>query len=138
MTVFLCIDDNNGMLFNGRRQSRDAAVLQDVFTHMKNAPVIISPFSEKMFSSMNHLEQATISDSFLNDIDTTAGYFVEDVDITPYLSSISELVLYHWNREYPFDMQFTASPKENGFSLKNSSEFEGTSHEKITKEVWVR
>ena len=30
MTIFVCIDDKNGMLFNHRRQSRDEAVLKDM------------------------------------------------------------------------------------------------------------
>ena len=30
MTLYFCLDDHNGMLFNHRRQSRDAAVLEDM------------------------------------------------------------------------------------------------------------
>ena len=30
MTLYLCLDDRGGMLFNNRRQSRDAALLADM------------------------------------------------------------------------------------------------------------
>ena len=32
MTVFICLDDKNGMLFNHRRQSRDKAVIEDMLS----------------------------------------------------------------------------------------------------------
>ena len=30
MTLYVCLDDKNGMLFNNRRQSRDRVVLEDI------------------------------------------------------------------------------------------------------------
>ena len=30
MKVIVCVDDNNGMMFNNRRQSRDRILIEDV------------------------------------------------------------------------------------------------------------
>ena len=46
MNIIVCLDDNLGMLFNKRRQSKDRRVLEDIekFTN----EVLISPFSENL------------------------------------------------------------------------------------------
>ena len=35
MEVIVCVDDHNGMLFNHRRQSRDQAVIADMWKESK-------------------------------------------------------------------------------------------------------
>lgn len=35
MNVIVCVDDNNGMLFNKRRQSRDKAVIDKIINITK-------------------------------------------------------------------------------------------------------
>jgi excinuclease UvrABC ATPase subunit len=50
--------------------------------------------------------------------------------------SVSEVVLYHWNREYPADHFFDMDLK--GFRLKETVEFSGKSHECVRREIWVR
>ena len=47
MTLYVCLDDRDGMLFNNRRQSRDRAVLEDIRASVPDV-VTISPFSEKL------------------------------------------------------------------------------------------
>jgi hypothetical protein len=63
-------------------------------------------------------------------------YFTErempDVDE----ENISEVVLYHWNREYPADVFFNLDLSK--FQLKDTREFVGKSHECIKREVWTR
>ena len=51
------------------------------------------------------------------------------------LQKAERIVLYRWNRAYPADVKFTM-PK--GFTLKESREFAGSSHEKITREEYTR
>ena len=51
---------------------------------------------------------------------------------------ISRLIIYNWNRRYPFDRQLDISPAKMGFKLVSVTEFEGSSHEKITKEIYER
>ena len=55
MNVILCVDENMGMLFNKRRQSRDSKVLEDIFGMTES--LWIHPFSEKMFQRILFLEK---------------------------------------------------------------------------------
>ena len=48
MTVFVCIDDTMGMAFNGRRQSRDSAVVEDILRSCGGVPQMDGR-SEKLF-----------------------------------------------------------------------------------------
>ena len=54
MTVFVCIDDRGGMLFNKRRQSRDSKVIEDVVRTVGDGVLYISDFSELLFSERLH------------------------------------------------------------------------------------
>ena len=132
MKVVVCIDDNGGMLFNRRRQSRDQALLEDV---MKRTDKLwIHSFSEKLFAE--YKEKMIIADDFL----TKAGYgetcFVENQHLESYTEKIEEFILYKWNRKYPAD--FCLDINLNGWNLKEESEFAGTSHEKITREIYSK
>ena len=62
--------------------------------------------------------------------------FAETADPAPWAARVEEIVLYRWNRRYPADLRFTL-PLE-GWTLVRSEEFAGSSHEKITKEVYRR
>ena len=48
MTVYFCLDDRGGLTFNGRRLSRDAAVLADM---TGEGMLTIDPFSEKLLAA---------------------------------------------------------------------------------------
>lgn len=52
------------------------------------------------------------------------------------LSQINEIVLYKWNRDYPADAFFDFNKKE--FERVSTIDFPGKSHDRITKEVWIR
>ena len=119
MTVFVCIDDTMGMAFNGRRQSRDSAVVEDILRSCGGMPQMDAR-SEKLFGAGERVEDA---------------YFMEFSCQEEVLQKAETLVLYRWNRAYPADVKFTM-PK--GFTLKESREFAGSSHEKITREEYTR
>ena len=40
--------------------------------------------------------------------------FVEDKDVVPYESRIEEVILCHWNRDYPADMYFKMGSGQHG------------------------
>ena len=50
MTVIVCLDNANGMMFNHRRQSRDANVVKDILKTINGASLLIAPYSESLFS----------------------------------------------------------------------------------------
>lgn len=44
MTVIVCLDNANGMMFNHRRQSRDANVVKDILKTINGASLLIAPY----------------------------------------------------------------------------------------------
>lgn len=72
MTVIVCLDNANGMMFNHRRQSRDANVVKDILKTINGASLLIAPYSEPLFSQAEC--SVSISDSFLADADAKDYY----------------------------------------------------------------
>ena len=119
MTVFVCVDDGLGMAFNGRRQSRDSAVAEDILKTCGGKPQMDAR-SEKLFAGGESVKES---------------YFLEFSCDEALLQKAERLILYRWNRAYPADVKFTMP---RGFTLKETREFPGTSHEKITREEYIR
>lgn len=135
MTVIVCLDNANGMMFNHRRQSRDANVVKDILNTIKGTSLFIAPYSEPLFSQAEC--SVSISDSFLTDADANDYCFVENTSVAKFKEKISKLIIYKWNRDYPSDFYFDID-YANDYKLETTLDFVGTSHEKITKEVYVR
>ena len=129
MTLYICLDDRNGLKFNKRRQSRDAALLEDIRNQL-TGNLRIEPFSEKM------IQEAEIP--YVLPPETAEDYFAEDVPSEELLDRTERLIIYRWNRHYPADVRWNPALSVLGFSLRETTEFPGTSHEKITREVYER
>lgn len=131
MKIFICLDNDNGMMFNNRRQSRDSKVVEDIIKTVGENTLFIDGYSENLFKDFCNV---TVTDDLFRD-----GFvFVENRDIEEFCDRISVLTVYRWNRKYPNDFALSFDISDKGFTLSDTSEFEGTSHEKITKEVWVK
>ena len=75
--------------------------------------------------------------AFLVDAGAEDYCFVENTSVAEFKEKISKLVIYKWNRDYPADFYFDID-YANDYKLETTLDFGGTSHEKITKEVYVR
>lgn len=135
LTVALCTDERGGMMFNNRRVSRDRILIDDLVGSV-DGEIYIDGYSALLFES--HPDRVTVVGDLLSDAPAGAVCFVEVPPIMPYAKDISRLIIYNWNRRYPFDKRLDISPVEMGFRLVSVSEFEGSSHEKITKEIYER
>lgn len=130
MNIAVCTDDDMGMLFNSRRQSRDRELIKDFVAAAGGNKILINPYSEILFEEYN-----VIADENMLDVaDENDFCFVEKESILPYSSKIKTLIVYKWNRKYPADFYFEMP---QGFTLSETKEFKGSSHEKITKEIYV-
>lgn len=130
MTVYVCLDDRDGMLFNKRRQSRDSALLEDIRASLPSV-LTVDPFSEKLIA------EAGIPFVPAGEVlPADAHFFLENRPAAPVVAQADTLVIYRWNRHYPADVRFDADL--TGFTLRSTSEFPGTSHKTITKEVYTR
>ena len=133
MNVILCLDDNKGMLFNNRRQSRDKAVLDDAFELLDGEKLVVTSFSEKLFS--DYVENIIVDDTPF-DNEENAYIFAENLSLQQFATKIDKLIVYNWNRIYPCD--FYCDIDFSQFELIEESELEGNSHEKITKQIFRR
>ena len=136
MTVFVCIDDRGGMLFNKRRLSKDKAVIHDIEKEVTDDVLYITEFSEALFADSN-VSALSVSDPLFcaseNDF-----VFIENMALKSYIDKIDKLIIYKWNRRYPFDLSLDIDPRNDGFYLESESSFKGNAHDKITKEIYKK
>ena len=132
MIAAVCLDENNGMCFNHRRLSRDAAQQADLLAWCADRPLWMSPDSARLFDSTANLR---ISDDFLNRAGPGEVCFVEDRSLTPVLEQLEALVVYRWNRVYPADRHLDVSLEEK-FILHEQTDFPGKSHPRITRQIY--
>lgn len=133
MKLIVCVDNRGGMAFNHRRQSRDRVLTEDIVKNVGDARLVLSPYSLSLFDGYV-LDIAVSSDPFA-DAGENDFCFVETASPTSD-ADVSELILYHWNRDYPSDTPFLLDTA--AFLLVSTVDFVGFSHEKITKEVWKK
>jgi len=131
----LCLDERNGMLFNHRRQSRDSAVLEDIRSRV-TGELGIDPMSRKLVAGAG-IPYLFVLPEITEPIEGL-HFFVEARKPGQWVGFASTVVLYRWNRRYPADMYFDIDLEAMGFHCVETAEFPGTSHEKITREVYVR
>ena len=135
MKVVVCLCDRGGMLFNNRRQSRDRILINNLVEYIDDGALFVNEFSSPLFSNSdssvievsNPLEVAKENDFV----------FVENLNLSKHKGKISEMVIYKWNRSYPCDFFLDVMPSDIGLALREATEFEGSSHDKITREVYT-
>ena len=132
MIIAVCTDDNNGMLFNNRRQSRDMLLIEDLIKYANANKILINEFSKSLFADYEN--NILISDTFLSDANENDICFVENVDLNEYKDKINTLIIYKWNRVYPSDFCFNLDL--SNYKLIETKDFKGNSHEKITREIY--
>ena len=137
MKIIVCVDDNNGMMFNKRRQSRDSVLIQDIVASLNSGNLLIDPYSEKLFSNSD-VDAFFISEEFLSEAEPDDYCFVENHSLAKHAPRIDELIIYRWNRNYPADTYLDIDPVALGMKLISTTEFAGRSHDKITKELYSK
>jgi hypothetical protein len=132
MILIACVDDRLGMLFHNRRQSQDRILRERILTLTQNSRLWMNAYSARQFAPA---PQITIAENFLQQAEKGEFCFVENIDPALALPRLEKLILYRWNRSYPGDF-FLKLPLEN-WRKTASSDFPGSSHEKITEEIYL-
>ena len=135
MYVIIAVDDNNGMLFNKRRQSKDSVLNQRILDITREHRLFMNSYTYKMFEALEN-SNIIVSENFLQQAERNAYCFVENCSLSDYADQIEQLIIYRWNRSYPSDQKFNLDI--SGWKLKSTYEFKGNSHEKITEEIYER
>ena len=137
MRVIVTVDDAYGVAFNQRRQSRDRILCADILSSLCGTDtLVLSPYSLPLFNTSE--SKIRISHNPSCDLSDNEITFLERTSILPFIDRITELTVYHWNRRYPQDVALGVVPSDAGFVLYERTEFVGSSHDKITKEIYRR
>ena len=135
MILIVCVDDNNGMAFNKRRQSRDKILTEKICETVGGGKLWIKKYSEALFEGFSNVY--TDEDCLKNAKDGEFC-FIEDVSAAEYEEKTEKVILCKWNRRYPADLYFGIDLSGSCWELEESEEFAGNSHDKITMETYVK
>ena len=133
MKLIFCIDNKNGMMFGGKRQSRDKILCENLLARIKGSKLWMSSYSAPLFSGEGEI---LIDDNYEAKAEENDYCFIEDKGYQ--IKDCKEIIIYKWNRLYPSDKMLDIDLKANGFKLISKRDFKGNSHEKITEEIYER
>ncbi len=133
MNIAVCLDDKNGMLFCGRRQSKDQYLRKELLQLAHPNELWMNSFSEKQFEAGDTIR---IDENFLEVAPQGSWCFVENADALPYKEKIEHIAIYRWNRLYPSDTKFPVEAFAGSWQLISTRSFPGHSHDEITEEVY--
>lgn len=134
MTLIVCLDDQLGMMFNHRRQSRDGILIDDLIETVGNARLLAAPYSASLFEGKPCAPVWTEDPCGV--MQPGDFCFVESPKLIPSTVQFSSVIVYRWNQCYPADEFFRTDLRV--LNLISRTYFKGSSHETITKEVWKR
>ena len=137
MIVIQCVDNRNGTLFNGRRQSQDRLLRARVLAACAGRRLWMNAYSLRQFQGDLPPEQPlTVAEDFLSRAGSGEVCFVEGLPLRPWLDRIEQVVLFRWNRDYPADVRLDWDL--TAFRIAEAREFPGRSHPRITRTIYVR
>ena len=135
MNVIVCLDDNNGMMFNKRRQSQDKVLRCSIKELVKDSTLFMNEYSYKLYKDIDD-GNIKVCDDFLNNCTNDDFCLVENLTLATYKNKIDTIIIYNWNRNYPSDFKFDINIKDNNWTLIKSENLKGNSHDKITKNIY--
>lgn len=131
MKLIFCLEKDKGMMFFGKRHSQDRELRKKLIEMTEGHKLWMSNYSAKQFTEY---ETIIADDDYMHKVQSDDYCFVEDKAYS--VDGVSEIVLCHWNRKYPSDKFFEIDLKKEGFKKERTEDIKGSSHEKITIEVW--
>ena len=132
MILAVCVDDKYGMTFNRRRQSRDRIQQEDLLGWCTGRKLWMNSYSAALFEGA----EICVDDAFLEKAKAGDVCFVENVSVKEWGSQVEAVILYRWNRTYPANLRYDLDMSV--FALEETTEFAGSSHEVITREIYKR
>lgn len=135
MILITCVDINNGMLFNNRRQSRDRILISHILQLIENKKLWINNFSKNIFENGKY-DNLIVDEKFIDKSEKEDYCFVENISPELFEEKVDKIILYNWNRVYPADRYFNISLKN--WVLESEVEIKGSSHDKIIQRIYRR
>lgn len=131
------MDDRGGLSFNGRRQSQDRRVREDLLAMARRRDAVDGRLLPGDSSQSRRLPPSRWTGTPPPGRQRGAGCacWSSRTRRRPW-ERADRLVLYRWGRRYPADRRLDLPPK--GWRLEGRTEFPGRSHDMITKEIYIK
>ena len=139
MKIVVCLDVNNGMSFNHRRQSRDAELIREIVKLAEKDTIYINKCSEDLFPEEifdDVIIYVLDNEIFDIDINQDGLLFVEEPIDVKLLKEANEIILCYWDKEYPADVFWDYDL--NSFTCVKQYSIKGKSHDKIMIQRWEK
>lgn len=133
MLLIVCLDDNGGMMFGARRQSKDRVLRERMLAQTAGKALWMSPYSAAQFEQGAAI---TADAAYIDKVKAGDACFVEDGAFPA--EKPAAILIYRWNRRYPADKYFPFDPLQNGYRLVSSVDFVGSSHDRITADRYEK
>lgn len=133
MKLIFCVDTKNGLMFFGRRQSQDSVLRSKMLELTAGAKLWMSEYSAGQFENTDAI---SVDNDCLRKAAPEDYCFIEDLEYSA--ENADEIILFQWNRQYQADKVFRIDLTGSGFRKVSSTNFEGSSHPKITMEIYKR
>ena len=131
MKAIICTDSDSGITFNGRRVSQDIQQRKDLLNLIGDQPLYMNEKTMKLYCE--HPQSRLSNDLARRDQDVC---LFETDEINQLQDKIDVLILYNWNRRYPYDSKLELDLSK--YEVEEQAEFGGKSHEKITRTIYVK
>ena len=145
MTGIVCLDQEDGLLFNGRRQSRDRVVTEKILSMTEGKPLWMSAYSRRIFPEDAPVCVAEdlvgkLAEPARKDVAQKepwqqpgeAAFCLIEEAVNLENEMIDEWIVFRWKRVYPADV-FLKFPADD-WEKELIETFAGYSHEEIDLE----
>lgn len=120
------------MTFNNRRQSRDKNIIGDIHKTLgENYLCLLDSYSIPLFE--NSGVNTVLYGDHTNDV---KYFFAEKTGIKQFEPQLESITVYRWNKVYPADIYIDIDL--SCYKKICSEDFSGNSHDKITKETYIK
>ena len=134
MKLVVCLDEKNGIRFFGKRQSQDELQRKNLFELIENSKLFLTEYSYNLYKDFEfNFEIIDENTEIVED----SVFLYEGEFLERFLPYVDEIIVYFWNRDYPFDETFD-EVEQDCWKEKEVLEFKGKSHEKITRKIFVK
>lgn len=135
LIVIMVVDEKNGMMFHQRRQSQDQMLREKILAMVEGKRLWMNAYSYRQFGQAD-AKAISVAEDFLDSAKNGEYCFVENVSVKAYEKKIEKVIIFRWNRRYPGDQFLEIDLSGKFWKLEHTEEFPGSSHEKITMEVY--
>lgn len=138
MVAIVCVDDKGGIMFNHRRQSQDRILRKRILRVTQGRTLWMNPYSGKQFSNDVCLNKIYIDDDFPQKAADGDFAFFEGDSLAAVNERLERIIIFRWNRTYPADQYLDIELENGGWNCESVTDFRGSSHERISEEVYTR